>query len=136
MSVSDPIADLLARIKNAGERNKETIEVPTSKALVEIVKIIKRHGFVEDFEVVSDDNNSLAQDTLKITLSYEDKDKPRITGAKRVSRPSVRKYRGYKEIKPVMNGLGIGIYTTSNGYKDNQQMVDEKIGGEYICEIW
>ncbi len=137
MYIADPIGDLLARIKNAQERSRKTVEVPSTKELISILDIIKKHNFIQDFEVTSAADAEQPQDQIVVSLRYDaENGRPAITGTKRVSKPGVRIYRGYKDIKSVRNGTGIGIYSTSKGYMDDSQAKTAQIGGEYICEIW
>lgn len=133
MYIADPIADLLARIKNAQEREKETVTVPSTNILIEILRIIKDRGFINDYEVIE----SQPQNQIKVELSYRGPNgHPSMTDFRRVSKPGVRVYRSYRDVKPVRNGMGVGIYSTSKGIKTDDQVVKEQIGGEYICEVW
>lgn len=136
MYIADPIGDLLARLKNALERGKKTVDVPHTKELEAILEIVKNHGFVDSYEVQSAEEAAKVQGNILVTLKYIEKGKPAIVGAKRMSKPGVRMYRGYKDIKEVRNGVGVGIYSTSKGYMDDKQARTARIGGEYICEIW
>lgn len=129
--VTDPIADFLARIRNAQQRKKETIVVPSSKILVAIANILKEEGFVADVKV----EKTEPQDNLIVTLKYVN-DEPAIRDMVRVSKPGVRKYRGYKEIKPVKSGIGISIFSTPQGVITGENAKKMKVGGEYICYIY
>lgn len=129
--INDTIGDFLTRIRNAVARNKETVEVPSSKMIEAIVKILKEENFIEDFSVEKDD----VQDRMVITLRYVDA-KPAIQDLKRISKPGVRRYRGYRDIKPVRHGLGISIFSTPKGVITGEEAAKAKIGGEYICEIY
>jgi small subunit ribosomal protein S8 len=129
--INDPIADFLTRIRNAQQRLKPSVEVPASNMLVSIAGILKEENFIESFEVLKND----VQDVLKIELRYVN-DVPAIRGLKRISRPGVRKYRGYKEIKPIKSGMGISVFSTPAGVISGKKAMDLKVGGEYICEIY
>lgn len=129
--VNDPIGDFLTQIKNALQRKKENVTVKSSKMMVAIATILKNEGFIADFEVIEND----VQNELTVSLKYVNGDSA-ITELKRISKPGIRKYRGYKEIKPVRNGLGISIYSTPQGVITGAEAVKAKIGGEYICEIF
>ena len=129
--ITDPIGDFLTRVRNAQQRRKEYVEVPSTRMLVGISDILKKEGFVADYEVDKDD----VQDTLRVYLKYVN-DEPAIRGLVRVSRPGVRKYRGYREIEPVKNGLGVAIFTTPNGVVTGDDAVKNKVGGEYLCDIF
>ncbi len=129
--VNDPIADYLTRIRNAQQRLKEAIEVPSTNILVEISKILKEEGFIEDYEMVEDDSRT----RLVVKLKYVN-NVPAIRELVRVSKPGVRKYRGYKEIKPIMNGLGVSIFSTPKGVVSGTSAVKSKVGGEFLCYVY
>lgn len=128
--VTDPIGDFLTRIRNAQERRQEMVSLPSSKLLVAISEILKKEGFVLGYEVVE----MKPQNELHVSLRYVN-GVPVIRELKRVSKPGVRRYRGYKTIKPVKNGLGIAIYSTPMGIITGNDAVKNKIGGEYLCYI-
>lgn len=130
--VNDVIADFLSRIRNAQQRKKETVEVQNTKMLESLAKILKDEGFVNNYEI----KEYGSQRILSIELKYGVNGRPAISELKRVSKPGVRRYRGYKELKPVMNGLGISILSTPKGVMTGKQAIALKVGGEYICDIW
>ncbi len=125
----DPITDMLNRLKNAQAVKKPTVDVPFSKLKFEIAKILKQHGFVEEVERKRRAN-------LKIIRLYLKNDPPGILGAKRISKPGQRIYKGYKELKPVKQGYGIAIISTSQGLMSNIEAKKRKLGGEVLCEVW
>ncbi|MDQ6984959.1 MAG: 30S ribosomal protein S8 [Candidatus Dojkabacteria bacterium] len=129
--ITDPIGDFLARIRNAQQRKKDYLEVPHTKMLESISNILKDENFIESVEVVEAE----PQSTLVVKLRYVD-DKPVIRDLVRVSKPGVRKYRGYREISPVKNGQGISIFSTPRGVVTGDEALKNKIGGEYLCYIY
>lgn len=130
--VNDPIADLLTRIRNSILRSKKQISVPSSKMIVAIVEILKTEGFVTDFKVAEEANNSM----IDIELEYDSQGKPAIHKIERVSKPGLRVYRGYRDIPVVLRNLGISIFSTPKGIMTGTQAKREKVGGEYLCKIW
>jgi small subunit ribosomal protein S8 len=129
--ISDPIADLLARIRNAQERKKDSIVLPSTNILVAISDILKKEGFIQDYSI----QENAPQNELKVDLKYIN-GVPAIRELVRVSKPGVRKYRGYRTIKPIMNGMGIAIFSTPLGVVTGKEAVKNKVGGEYICFIY
>ena len=129
--VNDPIADLLTRIRNAQQRSQKEIALPASKMVVAIAEILQQEGFVTAAEV----DKQAAGTELIIKLKYED-GKPMMSNLKRVSKPGLRKYVGYRDIPKVLNGLGINILSTPKGIMTGKQARVEKVGGEYLCNIW
>ena len=125
--VTDTIADMLTRIRNANQMRYETVEIPNSKIKVEIAKILKDEGFINDYKV--------EERTLTVTLKYADKERV-ITGLKRISKPGLRVYAKSEEIPRVLNGLGIAILSTSKGIMTDKQARKENIGGEVLAYIW
>ncbi len=134
--VNDPIADMLARIRNAIMRRKESVEMPSSKMLVAIARILKEEGFIQDYEVREGDSFPRLRIQLKYKREGTRKWIPAITGMRRVSKPSRRIYVGADEIKPVRSGLGIAILSTSQGVMTDKEARKRHIGGELICEVW
>ena len=128
---NDPIGDFLTRIRNAQLRKKETVEIPSTSMLVSISEILKQEGFISGYEVAKQD----VQDNIILRLKYVDS-RPTIRELIRVSKPGIRKYRGYREITPIKNGLGISIFSTPKGVMTGNNAVKERVGGEYICEIY
>jgi small subunit ribosomal protein S8 len=132
MSMTDPIADLLTRIRNAHTAKHDRVDVPSSKVKVELCRILKEEGYIRDVKVIEQQ----PQDQLRIFLSYTKEGKPGIQKMRRVSTPGRRVYRRTDDIKPVLNGLGIGIVSTSQGLMTDRQARERKVGGEMLCEIW
>lgn len=129
--MTDPISDMLTRIRNAQAVRKLTVEIPYSKLKKEIATILEQEGYVQGSEVVSEG----VIKALKVQLQYEDK-KGRITSLTRISKPGRRVYCSYKELPRVLNGLGIAIISTPKGLMTNQTARKEKVGGEVLCEIY
>lgn len=129
--INDTVGDFLTRVRNAVARQKETVEVPSSNMIEAIVKILKEENFITDFKIEKND----IQNRVIVELKYVD-EQPAIQDLKRVSKPGVRKYRGYRDIKPVRNGLGISIFSTPKGVITGEEAAKQKVGGEYICEIY
>ncbi len=132
MSMTDPIADLLTRIRNAHTAKHDRVDVPSSKVKVELCRILKEEGYIRDVKVIEQQ----PQDQLRIFLSYTKEGKPGIQTMRRVSTPGRRVYRGTDDIKPVLNGLGIGIVSTSQGLMTDRQARERKVGGEILCQVW
>jgi small subunit ribosomal protein S8 len=131
MSLVDPIADYLTRVRNAIRAKKKFVEMPSSNMKVKISELLKENNFVKDYNVVEDDK----QNILRVHLQYVD-GQSSISGLKRVSKQGLRQFVGKDDIPRVLNGLGIAIISTSQGLITNQQAKKEQIGGEVICHIW
>ena len=129
--VTDTIADMLTRIRNANQMRYEEVQVPASNIKKEIARILKEEGFINDYKIVSDD----AQGTIVLTLKYNKKERV-ITGLKRISKPGLRVYAKNDEIPKVLNGLGIAIISTSKGIMTDKEARKENIGGEVLAYIW
>jgi small subunit ribosomal protein S8 len=132
MSVSDPIADMLTKIRNACLAKFEKVDIPASKLKVEIVKILKNEGFIKTFKKVAQDGSN----QIRIYLKYDEGNKPVIHGLERVSKPGRRVYTGYKEMPRIFNGYGTLIVTTSQGVITGKKAAEKKLGGELICSVW
>lgn len=132
MSMSDPIADMLTRIRNAGKAKFQTVDIPGSKLKVELAKILKNNGYIKNYKFVEDGKQGM----LRLYLKYETSGSHVIYGLERVSKPSRRVYTQNKDIKPVYNGLGIAIISTSNGMMTDIQARNENLGGEILCNVW
>ena len=130
--VTDTIADMLTRIRNANQMHYEEVKVPASNVKKEIARILKEEGFIKDYKI----DNSDAQGTIILTLKYTDKKERVITGLKRISKPGLRVYANKDEIPKVLNGLGIAIISTSKGIMTDKQARKENIGGEVLAYIW
>ena len=132
MSMTDPIADLLSRIRNAQMARHKTVEIPSSKMKIAIVKILMDEGYISSLAVVGDRHQS----TLRIHLKYGSAGEKVITGLQRVSRPGRRMYCGKTEIPKVLNGLGITILSTPKGVLSGKACRDLGVGGEILCNVW
>lgn len=132
MSMSDPIADMLTRIRNANMVRHEKVEVPASKIKKEIAEILKREGFIRDAEYIEDNKQGI----IRIFLKYGPNNERVITGLKRISKPGLRVYAKASEIPKVLGGLGIAILSTSKGVMTDKEARQAKTGGEVICYVW
>ncbi|MBI5663757.1 MAG: 30S ribosomal protein S8 [Nitrospirae bacterium] len=132
MMMTDPIADMLTRIRNANMAKLEKVDVPASKLKIELTKILKEKGFIKSFKVVRDRKQGI----IRISLKYLEGQETAITGIKRVSKPGRRIYVDKAEIPRVMGGYGVAILTTSKGIKTDDLCRREGIGGEILCNIW
>lgn len=128
---SDPIADMLTRIRNGHRAGLKTVEMSHSKMKAEIARILKREGYIEEYVEEVD-----AKKTLKVSLKYYHGKKPCITGLRRVSTPGLRRYVVSTEVPRVLGGLGIAILTTSSGILTDREARKAKIGGELMCMVW
>ncbi|MBM3154313.1 MAG: 30S ribosomal protein S8 [Chloroflexi bacterium] len=131
MSVTDPIADMLTRIRNAIMVRHDSVLVPASKTKLSIARILKDEGFISDYAVL----RGKPQRMIKIVLKYID-EQPAIVGLERVSKPGLRVYVGKREIPRVYGGLGITIVSTSNGIMTGQEAWRKNLGGELLCSVW
>lgn len=129
---TDPIADMLTRIRNANLVSHETVEMPSSKLKVELAKLLKEEGYITDYSVKEVGKFSF----LTIVLKYDEKRKPVITNLKRISKPGLRSYCKSKDLPQVFGGLGIAIISTSKGLFTDRKAKKEKIGGEILCYVW
>ena len=130
--VTDTIADMLTRIRNANQMRYESVEIPASKVKNDIARILKEEGFIKDYKVVGED----AQKNILLTLKYGNKKEKVITGLKRISKPGLRVYVKSDEVPKVLNGLGIAIISTSKGIMTDKQARKENLGGEVLAYIW
>jgi small subunit ribosomal protein S8 len=130
--MTDPIADMLTRIRNAITARHEYVNIPTSKMKVSIARVLKEEGFISDYEVRENGNNRI----LRIHLSYTGKKEPVLSGLQRVSKPGLRVYVQKREIPRVYGGLGIAILSTPQGLMTGQQAWRRSIGGEVVCYVW
>ena len=129
--VTDPIADLLTRVRNAAMARHDSVSIPASKMKIAVAKILKDEGFISDFSIVKGE----PQRMIKITLKYIDK-QPAFIGLERVSKPGLRIYSGKKEIPRVYGGLGIAVISTSKGLMTGQEAWKKNLGGEVLCYVW
>ncbi|MGY0694028.1 30S ribosomal protein S8 [Virgibacillus sp. FSP13] len=132
MVMTDPIADMLTRIRNANMVKHEKLELPASKMKKEIADILKREGFVRDYEFIEDSK----QGVLRIFLKYGANDERVITGIKRISKPGLRVYAKADEVPRVLNGLGIAIVSTSKGVLSDKEARTQAVGGEVLAYVW
>lgn len=132
MTMTDPIADLLTRIRNGLAAHKRWVDVPSSMMKKRITFILKEEHYIKDFILLRDG----VRETIRIFLKYDYRDKPVITGLKRVSRPGLRVYVSLKDMPRVMDGLGIAILSTSRGVMSNKTAKQVGVGGEVICSVW
>ena len=132
MTLTDPIADMLTRIRNANMVGKETVSMPTSKKLVEIARVMAEEGYIMRYEVIDGEPRG----TLEITLKYGDKKAKTIRGIKRISKPGLRIYAGKDELPRVLGGLGTAIISTSKGVMCDRDARKAGVGGEVIAYVW
>ncbi|MBO6220204.1 MAG: 30S ribosomal protein S8 [Treponema sp.] len=132
MSVSDPIADMLTKIRNAVQVRHEKVDVPTSKLKLEIVKILKTEGYIKNFKKVQEEGKNI----IRIFLKYDDSNNPVIHGVEKISTPGRRVYSGYKDLPRIYNGLGTLIVSTSAGVTTGKKASEKMVGGELVCKVW
>ena len=132
MVVTDTIADMLTRIRNANSMRYNEVNVPASNLKISLAKILKEEGFIEDYKIENDN----VQGTIVITLKYGQNKERVITGLKRISKPGLRVYAKAGEVPKVLNGLGIAIISTSKGVMTDKEARKENLGGEVLCYIW
>ena len=132
MNITDPIADMLTRIRNANSAKHKTVDVPASKMKTAIAEILFKEGYIKSFEVISNENQGI----IRITLKYDEKGTRVIDGIKRISKPGLRVYAGKDELPRVLNGLGIAIISTSKGLKTDKEAREAGMGGEVLAYIW
>lgn len=134
MSVSDPIANMLTKIRNASNARHEKVDIPSSKLKVEIIKIFKNEGFIKNFKLVDDKKQGI----IRIFLKYQnDQEKtPVISNIKRISTPGLRKYSNTSELPRIYNGMGTVVVSTSKGVITDKKAREQNVGGEIVCYIW
>ena len=132
MNTTDPIADMLTRIRNANSAKHKTVDVPASKIKTAIAEILFKEGYIKSFELISNENQGI----IRITLKYDEKGTRVIDGIKRISKPGLRVYAGKEELPRVLNGLGIAIISTSKGLKTDKEAREAGMGGEVLAYIW
>ncbi len=132
MSMTDPIADMLSRIRNAIQSRHDRVDVPASKLKVEIARILKEQGFISNYKKVDEG----LQGTIRISLKYAHDGEPAIHGIERISRPGRRVYRAKTEIPRPLGGLGLSIVSTSRGVLSGDEAAKTGIGGEVLCQVW
>ena len=132
MSMSDPIADLLTRIRNAGNAKLKSVDIPGSRLKIEMVKVLKDQGYIKNYKFNKDNKQGI----LRVYLKYDQKNIHAIFGITRASKPSLRHYVKCRDIKPVLNGMGTAILSTSKGILTDRQARKENVGGEILCTLW
>ena len=132
MAVTDPVADMLTKIRNASSARFDRVDILTSKLKLEIVKILKNEGYIKNFKKTTVDGNNY----IRIFLKFDEKQKPIIHGIKKISTPGRRFYAGYKKLPRVFNGYGTIIVSTSTGVTTGKKAAEKKVGGEIICSVW
>ncbi|RZB34344.1 MAG: small subunit ribosomal protein S8 [Desulfobacteraceae bacterium Eth-SRB1] len=132
MAMSDPIADMLTRIRNAQKAQLNSVDIPGAKLKIELAKVLKDEGFIKNYKFIKDSK----QGVLRVYLKYGSGYSSVILGIERVSKPSRRVYVKSKDIKPVLNGMGVSILSTSKGMVTDKTARDKNIGGEVICNVW
>ncbi len=128
---TDPIADMLTRIRNAQKAEHEAVNIPYSKIKEEIARVLKREGYVRDYVV-----DGVNPKTLRVYLKYLRENEPMIRGIQRASKPGLRKYSGSTELPKVLGGLGIAILSTSSGIMTGKDAKQKNVGGEVLCSVW
>lgn len=132
MSMTDPIADMLTRIRNANQVSHQTVSMPSSKLKVQLAKLLKEEGFITDYSVKEEGKFKV----LEITLKYDAKNKPIITKLERISKPGLRNYSKAKNLPKVLGGMGIAIVSTSKGLLTDRKARKENLGGEVLCYVY
>ncbi|MCK4649414.1 30S ribosomal protein S8 [bacterium] len=132
MTITDPIAEMLTRVRNANRARKDRVDIPSSKMKQAIARILKEEGYIKNFRVISDRRQGI----LRIYLKYTSKKERIISGIKRISKPSLRRYVKGSEIPRVLGGLGIAILSTPQGIMTDRGARKRRIGGEVICHVW
>ena len=133
MNITDPVADMLTRIRNANTSKHKTVDVPSSKMKLSIADILFKEGYIKSYEEIKDVNT---QGVIRITLKYDEKGTRVIDGLKRISKPGLKVYAGKDELPKVLNGLGIAIISTSKGLMTDKQARELGVGGEVLAYIW
>lgn len=130
--LTDPISDMLTRIRNANHQRHATVDIPASKIKLAIAEILKEEGYIADYEVIEEN----VQGTIRISLKYINEKERVITGIRRISKPGLRIYVNSNELPTVLGGLGIAIISTSNGIMTDKEARKQKVGGEVLCYVW
>ncbi len=132
MTITDPLADMLTRIRNAGNAKHKSVDIPGSRLKASLAAVMKNEGYIKNYKFIKDNKQGI----LRIYLKYDKNESHVIYGIERASKPGRRVYVNSKEIKPVLNGLGISILSTSKGLLTDSQSRKENVGGEILCNIW
>jgi len=132
VNTTDPIADMLTRIRNASSAKHKTVDVPSSNMKKSIADILLREGYIKSVEEIKNDNQGI----IRITLKYDEKGAKVIAGIKRISKPGLRVYASREDLPQVLNGLGIALISTSKGIKTDKEARQENLGGEVLAYVW
>jgi len=132
MSMTDPIADLLTRIRNASKEGHEKVEIPASRLKANVVRVLKEEGYIKNFRLVREEGRPV----IKVYMKYTDDGSSVIQGIRRISRPGLRKYSGYENMPRPLSGAGVAIVSTSKGVITGHKARVQKLGGEILCEVW
>jgi len=132
MSLTDPVADMLTRIRNACKARHKTVDIPSSKMKESIAGLLQREGYIQDYEVLPDNK----QNVLRVRLKYLDDKNNAIEGIRRISKPSIRVYVNRNEVRPVRKYMGIAILSTNHGILTDREARAKGVGGEVLCEVW
>jgi len=133
MAMSDPIADMLTRIRNAGHAGHKRTDVPASKLKLEIARVLLKERFIANYKFIEDDG---PQGNIRVYLKYTPDDEPVISGIQRVSKPGLRRYAGARSMPRVLGGMGMSIVSTSRGIMTGREAAREGVGGEVLCSVW
>lgn len=132
MNITDPIADMLTRVRNANSVNKDVVDIPASNLKINIAKTLKDEGFIKEYKII----DNYPQNKIRVYLKYSKDNEKVITGIKRISKPGLRVYVNKDEIPRVLGGLGIAVISTSQGVLTDKQARKESVGGEVLCYVW
>ena len=132
MNTTDPIADMLIRIRNANSSKHKTVDIPASNMKKAIAEILFKEGYIKSFEAIENENQGI----IRVTLKYDEKGNRVIAGLKRISKPGLRVYASKEELPKVLNGLGIALISTSKGIKTDKEARKENLGGEVLAYVW
>lgn len=132
MSLSDPLADMLTRIRNAGAARFDRVDIPASQMKISVASILKEEGYIKNYKVIKDKRQGI----LRIYLRYNEEHKPLIEGLQRISKPSRRVYASKSDIPYILGGLGVAIISTSKGVMSDRKARQQGVGGEVLCSVW
>jgi small subunit ribosomal protein S8 len=132
MSMTDPVADMLTRIRNALQAAHEIVNIPSSTLKINLANVLKSEGYIKNLRIISDGQHRY----IRVFLKFDKNGIPVIEGLKRISKPSCRVYAGYDEIPEVLNGYGVNIVSTSKGIMTDREARKQKVGGEILCAVW
>lgn len=132
MSMTDPVADLLTRIRNAAKEKHEKVEIPASRLKANVVRVLKEEGYIKNFRLMREEGRPV----IKVYMKYTEDGNSVIQGIRRISRPGLRKYSGYEDLPRPLSGAGVAIVSTSKGVTTGHKARLQKLGGEILCEVW